>query len=798
MLNLVIRALYLIGAFAHICICSTLGVQKHNQRPLLSNKNVEGQRESAEDEYLRYRHRKTPQRGAGSKGVKKLHLAQEILDASHSNYGINLPAFSFDYSEYIAGAVIERSSYSDNLYLSMFFVGHGSVAHDWPFDALSTEEEVLYSWGRAARLWNHTSTRAHHRFSKESRSGIMCVMHGVGVHKTHMVPAHWVAHSDAETDSSTKPIRGIFEILRCPIRGSNRVIYESLSQSSEALFVDLVRLKDRRDPMTPSAAGTLLRKGFDVKATNLKAPQVTRIADEKILHDTHHDFGENQRRLHTEESANTDDRTAAMQQSRDQAHTDRVTSHQNVLISFSVSWKARQAGFGVNYHLQSHAGAGQYDLWRPTALIQRKNQSDYILVNGVTNPTGDKNENASFNNKKRSETIASASYVRPRSGLSICVPGARPLHPHRAEVGLPMLLEFVEHHVNLGVDHIFLGVALDWHSPLMRKYFILLQSYVDAGLVSISSMALNGFDDAMGFSGMHINDNYADLFFVNQCLYLNKGIADYVSLLKPSQFLVLPFGVLTLDKALINLANSTLQNVSSTSQCSFPLETYQVPDPPGTFGGWGPADSVFSADFFGVSKSYGPLDRLEEDIPVGDQSSSHILSTRHTWLAGSRSGLLCGNSHSYIPSYLYSAHARRRGNKIGTGVKETSNSGANTNVGGRLQVYHFVEKVTRIPRLQMEESTVLTPKQTVDVQFITDASPVLAVLREAWLRLRTKGLGALDAINYYIIKKQESIPAPTGPAPVSATSMRKPFWLPTNTAHLLDALRAVLPIAAQH
>jgi hypothetical protein len=38
----------------------------------------------------------------------------------------------------------------------------------------------------------------------------------------------------------------------------------------------------------------------------------------------------------------------------------------------------------------------------------------------------------------------------------------RPLHPERAAVGLPMLLEFVEHHLALGYAHITLGLTLDW------------------------------------------------------------------------------------------------------------------------------------------------------------------------------------------------------------------------------------------------------------------------------------------------------------------------------------------------
>jgi hypothetical protein len=55
-------------------------------------------------------------------------------------YGVDLPSFAFDYSEYFVSAVIERSSESDDLYLNMFLVGHRAIVTDYPFDAISTEE----------------------------------------------------------------------------------------------------------------------------------------------------------------------------------------------------------------------------------------------------------------------------------------------------------------------------------------------------------------------------------------------------------------------------------------------------------------------------------------------------------------------------------------------------------------------------------------------------------------------------------------------------------------------------------
>ena len=121
--------------------------------------------EKGRDMKLRHGKRKgvVGAKGKGS-GGKQLRLSQDI-DAANGNYGTALPAFAFDYSEYLAGAVIERSSRSDNLYLTMFLVGHRTIDHDWPFEMVSTDEEVIYSWGNAARKWNVTSTQNNHRLT---------------------------------------------------------------------------------------------------------------------------------------------------------------------------------------------------------------------------------------------------------------------------------------------------------------------------------------------------------------------------------------------------------------------------------------------------------------------------------------------------------------------------------------------------------------------------------------------------------------------------------------------------------
>lgn len=70
----------------------------------------------------------------------------------------------------------------------------------------------------------------------------------------------------------------------------------------------------------------------------------------------------------------------------------------------------------------------------------------------------------------------------------------------------------------------------------MQKHLYILHNYITKGLVSISSISIDGRDDVAGFRGIHLHDGYADWLFQNQCLYYSKGIADYVSVIRGNQF----------------------------------------------------------------------------------------------------------------------------------------------------------------------------------------------------------------------------------------------------------------------
>ena len=122
---------------------------------LISSSEEDGDKS---DMMLRHRPRKK---------LKRKNSKDNPLDIMH---GVELPSFSFDYSEYILSATIERSLDSDDLHLAVFLLGHKTVWVDsYPFRTISTDISTLESWSKAAGSWN-----ARENSTGQQSSGFSC------------------------------------------------------------------------------------------------------------------------------------------------------------------------------------------------------------------------------------------------------------------------------------------------------------------------------------------------------------------------------------------------------------------------------------------------------------------------------------------------------------------------------------------------------------------------------------------------------------------------------------------------
>jgi hypothetical protein len=348
-------------------------------------------------------------------GQRKHALSRPRLHYSSSaphvanKYGVDLPAFAFDYSELFAGAVIERGFDSSELYLTISIVGHRAVAEDFPFHAISTDEEVMHAWSRAITKWDVTSRPPS--YTPQSSSGLTCVVQnndgssGQVYHAT----AYWV-HVQNETDPGS--INNIFSLLRCRLKSTAFIVANVTHSSERELFVDIMRMNQHKR--------TTPHRNITSSVVTDKTPPVS--------------VKGGVARRRTTANVVTGASAATPGGPSDSADVTIATDTRGtVLCSFSVPWATRVTG----YPMQRRVNASNLDMW--ASADAQSNTPSASAVDPVQYP----------------RTPAEHSTY-------LCVPNVRPLHPQRAEVGMPMLLEFIEHHLQLGFTHIALGLALDW------------------------------------------------------------------------------------------------------------------------------------------------------------------------------------------------------------------------------------------------------------------------------------------------------------------------------------------------
>ena len=142
-----------------------------------------------------------------------------------------------------------------------------------------------------------------------------------------------------------------------------------------------------------------------------------------------------------------------------------------VLFHFYVPWRSRVVGWGFNY-------------FNTKSPLKPDKSSHRIRI--------PKFANSRFDPWKM--PVSAHAYSDSPPTIHLCSPVLRPLEPNRKDPNLPMLLEFIEHNVRLGITHQFLGFFLDSKSKEFARVKQLVDPYIQEGKVSIASMAFPGFD----------------------------------------------------------------------------------------------------------------------------------------------------------------------------------------------------------------------------------------------------------------------------------------------------------------
>lgn len=110
------------------------------------------------------------------------------------------------------------------------------------------------------------------------------------------------------------------------------------------------------------------------------------------------------------------------------------------LVSFTIPWNTRKTGF----LLSNPPAASVFNSWKGYDISQKTNS---------------KKENI--------------------DKLHVCVPSSDQIP---SKNNLPLFLEFVSHHLLIGVSHIHLPVTFAWNSVHMNRYIDIFQSYIQEGM----------------------------------------------------------------------------------------------------------------------------------------------------------------------------------------------------------------------------------------------------------------------------------------------------------------------------
>jgi hypothetical protein len=170
------------------------------------------------------------------------------------------------------------------------------------------------------------------------------------------------------------------------------------------------------------------------------------------------------------------------------------------LVNFTVDWHSRRTGF----MLSAPKETSRLDVWKgfdakATTLPGAKNGPDQ---------GGD--------------------------DVHMCVPG---IESPMSKQNLAMYIENIQHHLDLGVKHIHLAGTYTWGSTNMDLFVEAFSGYIEDGLVSIVSAA--GDEDLVyGLLGMSMHRDNVKIFYVNMCLYLTKGMVDYLAIWDVDEYFV--------------------------------------------------------------------------------------------------------------------------------------------------------------------------------------------------------------------------------------------------------------------
>lgn len=163
------------------------------------------------------------------------------------------------------------------------------------------------------------------------------------------------------------------------------------------------------------------------------------------------------------------------------------------LVKFNIPWKTRRSGFLVT----TPRYASKFDPW--------------------------KNYNDNHNNINHDNNNLQSNH---KSDFYICT--SRTVNNYATFDMVYRYLEFIQHHILIGTTHIFLSVPYSWNSPSMNHLIQTFKPFIQNKQLTIMSESgdnINLWGSTLGIKWTRLAIRNLQ---INNCLYLAKGMAEYL------------------------------------------------------------------------------------------------------------------------------------------------------------------------------------------------------------------------------------------------------------------------------
>lgn len=360
----------------------------------------------------------------------------ESHNFAHRTDFVNLlPSFTEDRREIILAAIIERSSTSPHLSMTVFVLNRNILIRDCKGSCPSRLNE------KAEAMWSGLRTAPEYDYSyggKRLGFDIYCKISNSEGLTPYVVPATFVANNH----SSELSANGRIDIFRCPMKNTLHA-FDSLVQSDKSVYVSLLQMRKGRG---------ILNGGITMVS----------------------------------------------------------------LLNFTVPWSLRRVGYMLNEFHPEASTSPDKDIPTPLTLSLFDGWTGYISQDDHLSAKLSRsahNVSSTGDAAYLCVTLSVDSLFAPMAGAA-----AAPSVGNVAQ-----LLEFIVHHLMLGIRHIFLAVRYAPGSANMRTLLLSLREFIEAGQVTVSSQSGDGIDRTASLFGLAFSAEFLSLYHRTVILFLLKG-----------------------------------------------------------------------------------------------------------------------------------------------------------------------------------------------------------------------------------------------------------------------------------